>query len=358
MILWLKAKVGGRRAEIGKLHEDTLKYTDDLSEQYPLSFYPITYKSIELAYLHDEMSELFASNARFVECAIGEGTLSRRVFPPEANVVGLDISPMALRRAAKMPHVKDAIICDIFACPVKPGSFDALVSNNFLHHVTNKERVLEVWAGLSPVAYFNECTEYWKTAWPVPYAMARMGMKDLARRTADKIEYDFKNTFLPADVVDAKVQSHHDIVRRTSFLSESTMMMCFLFGNIMRTQGPLTGEAHRWVLWFCTGPLRGIVMPATKELARLLIIWDAFQDRSRDAYVSYTIKSRSFLPSKTEGYLTCPECHAEMDSSARCGQCGKQYNRIAGILFLLPKELDHIETGFDPRDERYLGGSE
>jgi len=358
LIVYLKLKVGAKKNSINPLHFGAIEYVDDLAEQYPLSFYPILYKAIQISYLKEELRDKLPADARFVEMAIGEGSLSRRFFRPDANVVALDINTRALRRAATLPHVKDAIICNIMAAPVKPGSFDAVVSNNFLHHVTDKERVLQIWAGLAPTAIFNECTDEWKLAWPGPYILSKLGMKDWSTSRAERVEDKFNNTFLPADVVDAKVETHHDIERRVSYLSKPVMSLSFLFCVLQRANGPLTGEDARPILALCRGILRPLVMPATRELARLLIVWDALRNRTEDAYVSYTITSRNFSKAEGTGYLLCPNCRKDLGGVPECSSCGIKYDRICGMLFLLPKDLAHVQSNFNPADEGYHGGSE
>ena len=358
LIVYLKLKVKARMNSIEALHLGALEYVDEWAEQYPLSLYPILYKSIQTSYFKQESKDRLATDARFIEFAIGEGSLSRRFFSPDANVVALDINTRALRRSAKLPHVKDAIICNIMDCPLKPGSFDAVVSNNFLHHVTDKEKVLETWAGLAPTAIFNECTDEWKFAWPAPYALEALGFRDWSARRAARVEDKFHNTFLPADVVDAKVQTHHEIVRRVSYLSKPVMSLCFLFCVLQRANGPLTGEDARVILSLCRGLLRPLVMPATRELARLLIVWDALCDRTQDAYVSYTLTSRGFRKAEEKGYLRCPNCSRDLGEDPECSACGIRYERICGMLFLLPRELAHIQSSFDPANEEYHGGSE
>jgi SAM-dependent methyltransferase len=358
LIVYLKLKVGAKRDSINPLHFGAIEQVDDLAEQYPLSFYPILYKSIQISYLKQELRDKLRAEARFIEMAIGEGSLSRRFFPPSANVVALDINTRALRRAATLPHVKDAIICNIMDSPVKPGSFDAVVSNNFLHHVTDKERVLQIWAGLAPTAIFNECTDEWKLAWPGPYVLSKLGMNDWSANRAARVEDKFNNTFLPADVVDAKVETHHDIARRVSYLSKPVMSLCFLFCVLQRANGPLTGEDARPILALCRGILRPLVMPATRELARLLIVWDALRNRTEDAYVSYTITSRCFSKAEGPGYLLCPNCRKDLGGVPECSACGIKYDRICDMLFLLPKELAHVQSNFNPADEGYHGGSE
>ena len=358
LIAYLKLKVGAKKDSINPLHFGAIEHVDELAEQYPLSLYPILYKSIQISYLKEELRDKLPADARFVEMAIGEGSLSRRFFSPDANVVALDINTRALRRAATLPHVKDAIICNIMDSPVKPGSFDAVVSNNFLHHVTDKERVLQIWAGLAPTAIFNECTDEWKLAWPGPYTLSKLGLKDWAAGRAARVEDIFNNTFLPAEEVDAKVQTHHDIARRVSYLSKPVMSLCFLFCVLQRANGPLTGEDARPILALCRGILRPLVMPATRELARLLIVWDALRNRTEDAYVSYTVTSRSFTKAEDKGYLLCPNCRADLGEVPECSACKIKYDRICGMLFLLPTELSHVQSNFDPADEGYHGGSE
>ena len=358
LIVYLKLKVGAKKNSINPLHFGAIEHVDDLAEQYPLSFYPILYKSIQISYLKQELRDKLPADARFIEMAIGEGSLSRRFFPPAANVVALDINTRALRRAATLPHVKDAIICNIMDSPVKPGSFDAVVSNNFLHHVTDKERVLQIWAGLAPTAIFNECTDEWKLAWPGPYVLSKLGMQDWSTNRAARVEDKFNNTFLPASVVDAKVETHHDIERRVSYLSKPVMSLSFLFCVLQRANGPLTGEDARPILALCRGILRPLVMPATRELARLLIVWDALRNRTEDAYVSYTITSRSFSKAEGSDYLLCPNCRKDLGGVPECSACGIKYDRVCGMLFLLPKDLAHVQSNFNPADEGYHGGSE
>ncbi|HSE30637.1 MAG TPA: class I SAM-dependent methyltransferase [Pyrinomonadaceae bacterium] len=358
LIIVLKLKVQSRKDSLDAVHLGAIDEVDELAEQYPLSLYPILYKSIQISYLKEELKNRLASDARFIEMAIGEGSMSRRFFPSDANVVALDINTRALRRAATLPHVKEAIICNIMDCPVKPGTFDAVVSNNFLHHVTDKERVLQMWAGLAPTAIFNECTEEWKFAWPGPYVLDALGFEEWSARRAASVEDKFNNTFLPEDVVDAKAQTHHDIVRRESYLSKPVMSVCFLFCVLQRANGPLTGEDARVILALCRGPLRPLVMPATRELARLLIVWDGLRNRTQDAYISYTVASRSFRSAEETGYLRCPNCAQDLGAVPECPACEIKYERIAGMLFLLPKNLSHVQTSFDPADEGYHGGSE
>jgi hypothetical protein len=136
------------------------------------------------------------------------------------------------------------------------------------------------------------------------------------------------------------------------------MSVCFLFCVLQRANGPLTGEDARPILALCRGILRPFVMPATRELARLLIIWDALRNRTEDAYVSYTITSRSFTKAESAGYLLCPNCRRDLGDVPECSACGVKYERICGMLFLLPKELAHVQSDFNPADEGYHGGSE
>jgi len=104
------------------------------------------------------------------------------------------------------------------------------------------------------------------------------------------------------------------------------------------------------------GALRPLALPLTKTVARLLVRFDEFQDRSRDAYVSYVGRSRAFSRSGQSGYLVCPACRGSLDARDACLKCGTEYVRGDGLLFLLPRDMDHIRTGYWAEAAARLGG--
>jgi hypothetical protein len=86
------------RAKRGKLTASALARVNEFVEQYPFHLYPIVCKAFELGYLETEVPKLLKPTTNVVEIAIGEGSLSARVFPAETSVVGLDLSPYSLKK--------------------------------------------------------------------------------------------------------------------------------------------------------------------------------------------------------------------------------------------------------------------
>lgn len=74
-----------------------------------------------------------ANNVLIAPCGYGEDAVSFGYVWPNANFVGLDISPEAIRRC----QMKDVRLGDILKMPFVAGSFDAVISNLFFHHVVD-----------------------------------------------------------------------------------------------------------------------------------------------------------------------------------------------------------------------------
>jgi SAM-dependent methyltransferase len=106
---------------------------------------------LELAYLHMQLPKVVSPDTKVVELAVGDGTLSEKIYPLGTEIVAVDISPYSLRLPAAMPHVKQAVVSDCLNPAIRSGSFDLLVTNNFLHHVTDKSAVLD---HIARVRYF------------------------------------------------------------------------------------------------------------------------------------------------------------------------------------------------------------
>src|SRR5438874_2229890 len=147
--VWLRLFLFFKRSRPSQFTKLALECVDDFVEQYPFHLYPIVCKAFELACLGNQIPDLLRQHTGFVEIAIGEGTLSSRVFPADATVVGLDLSPYSLKKAAGKSHVTQAVVCDCLAPPIREGSFDVLIANNFLHHVTQKEQTLSRWSRIA-----------------------------------------------------------------------------------------------------------------------------------------------------------------------------------------------------------------
>jgi hypothetical protein len=173
--------------------------------------------------------------------------------------------------------------------------------------------------------------------------LATLGMNNAAVRATHVIEQFHWQALLTLDRLNTIVESQYEIQRVVSYLSARTFFRCAIFSFLMRCTGPPTPPRLKRIF---LGPLRSLVLPLTKTVAQLLIRFDEFQDRSRDAYVSYVGRSRAFSRSGESGYLACPACRGSLDARDACLKCGTQYVRGDGMLFLLPRDMDHIRTGY------------
>ncbi len=325
------------------LHERAVAYVPTLAEQYPMHPYPIVAKALELAYLTEKIPDLHAGQRKVLEVAIGEGTLSARLWPDVEHLTGLDLNPYSLAKAAHLPHVTRAVVGDGLNPPVRPGAFDVLVSLNFLHHVTQKTLVLKNWSHVAGELLFNENTPFWATGQAMPFVLRAMGMRGAGARWANRIAAHCLQHLDDGPSLDRAIAESCRIEERVSFYSERTHFLCSLFSFLMRCHGPPTPALlKRWAL----GRLRRLVLPMTVQLSERLIAFDARQDRSRDAFVMYSCRSRDAQRDHHPNDLLCPRCQGPIEGPNRCGACGTGYAVRDGMLFLLPPELEHIEREY------------
>jgi len=326
------------------LHRSALEYVDTLVTQYPLHLYPVVAKALELAYLRSRLAALSDRPSRILEIAIGEGTLSARVFGAGApSVTGIDLNPYSLHKASRLPHVARAIVADGLNPPVRPGTFDLLLATNFLHHVSQKDLAIANWSRLAERLLFNENTPSWASGWAVPYLLRRIGFASFATRRAHAIALQSLQHLEHLATLERRVRSSCDLLERTSFMSERTFFLASIFSFLMRCYGPPTPPLlKRWSL----GPLRGCVVPLTAALARRLIEFDAQADRSSDTFVMFLCRSRDWHGNDTRADLLCPNCRAVLDAGDGCPDCGAHFSRRDGMLFLLPKELEMVAGAY------------
>jgi hypothetical protein len=78
-----------------------------------------------------------------------------------------------------------------------------------------------------------------------------------------------------------------------------------------------------------------------------------YQDRERDAYVSYAAHSRAWQEDGASS-LSCPDCGTLLGPAvlSRCAGCGRPFNEIDGMLFVLPAALRNIEEQYSPEMAR------
>jgi ubiquinone/menaquinone biosynthesis C-methylase UbiE/predicted RNA-binding Zn-ribbon protein involved in translation (DUF1610 family) len=343
---WLKVYLWLKGSQTAPLNGRALERVAEFVEQYPLHLYPIVAKSFEFAFLEGEVNSLLEKGARFLEIAIGEGTFSAKIFPPEADVVGLDLNPYSLSKAVQHQHVKKAVICDCLCPPIRRGHFDVIIANNFLHHVTMKAQTLANWSKVAPKLIFNESTPYWASGWVVPFMLKKLRFKGAAQRKVDRINKKGYQHLESMEVLDNLVRNECEVIEASTYFSERTFFLCALYSFIMCCQGPPTPAYLKDL--FLSKRLRWLTVGLTTAIAKMLIRYDQFQDRSRDAYVSYVCVSRYPSEPYTEHYLACPRCGGEMTETNRCERCRRQYSRIDNMLFLLPEEIEYIETEYDP----------
>jgi hypothetical protein len=327
------------------LHRQALDHVESFIQQYPLHVYPIVAKALELAYLRDRLSRARDRNPRILEVAIGEGSMSARLFGDGQRVTGIDLNPYSLLKASVLPHVDRAIVCDGLNPPLRPGTFDLLLSVNFLHHVSQKELTVTNWSRLAEVLLITENTPYWASSWTVPYLLRRLGLRALAARRTRAIVRHGLQFLEDAATLEHRIERSCDILERVSFMSERTFFLCSILSFLMRCYGPPTPPLlKRWSL----GPLRRLVLPLTAALARRLVVFDAYQHRPTDTFVMFLCRSRDWRQVGSGNDLICPTCRAELDLHDRCEQCGHRYSRIDGMLFLLPRDLQSVSRDYRP----------
>ena len=339
--VWLRVSIYVKRSKPSQLTNEAVKCVDEFVEQYPLLLFAIVCKAFELAFLSNELSKLFEKDTRIVELAIGEGTLSARLFPEHASLVGLDLSPYSLKKASQKSHVKQAIVCDCMTPPIRPGSFDVLVANNFLHHVTHKERSLAIWSRIAEKAFFNENTPYFASCWTVPYVLRKLGRKESAARVSSQIERHLNQSLKSKETLDTIINKDYEILHCISYFSARTFFYCSLFSYVFDCYGAPTPP---WIKKLSQSKyLRWLIIPLTADVAKLLIRFDQDEDRTRDTFISYSCKSRNYVPDTLANPLACPDCGAALTLSNECTACGRAYTYKDGMLFLLANELRDLQ---------------
>ncbi|MEK6225062.1 MAG: methyltransferase domain-containing protein [Chloroflexota bacterium] len=321
----------------GSIHDEALTLVDSFVEQYPMHLYPIVAKALELAYVKRRLDSLLRQDSSIVEVAIGEGTLSARIFSESRQVTGLDLNPHSLAKAAKLPHVGRAIVSDGLRPPIHPGAFDLLLSLNFLHHITDKRTTVANWTSIARVSLFNENTSYWASGWTIPYVLRRLGLPRQANRRANQIERMSIQHLLDRDTLGREISAVARVREEASFFSERTFFLCGLFSFLMLCYGPPTPAVAKSLF---LGALRPLALPLTSNLARRLLTFDARQDRTKDTFVFFECDG-NIRQSSATGDLVCPRCGANLSGST-CSRCGADYPSADRMLFLLPPQMAYV----------------
>jgi RNA polymerase subunit RPABC4/transcription elongation factor Spt4 len=329
-----------------RLHQRAAELATEFGSQYPLWPYSILIKSMAWAFLEEHLPPAAGVRTDVIELAIGEGSFSSRIFSPRDRVVGLDVNPVSLSKAAKLPHVATAVVANCLAPPIAPGSFSVLVANNFLHHVSDKGGTLAHWARIAPTILFNESTPLWSESWPVPRLLRALRLRKLARFASDLLNRLGSQDLLPEPALTALTSEHVDIVDMRTYFSENTYLFATLPCVAALNMGAVPEELKRIAH---LKPFARITTRITNTLVRLLLEYDERQDRSRDVFVSYAGRSRTCGGvTGSPQFLTCVSCRRGcLDDEGCCQACGRKYTTIDGMLFLLEPELDHIRQSYD-----------
>jgi len=340
LVIWFRRK---RKAE-ESIYSRAREFIPELSKQYPFGGHPILWKSIQLALLRGYVAPFRKSI--IVEAAIGEESLSSRVFDKDFSVIGLDINPVSLQKVIGRPHISQAIVCDCMNPPLNKNSIDILVSNNFIHHVTDKEGVIRNWARAAAYVYFNECSQSWSEALLPSYFLHGIGFHDLARRIAQTVNLLGAQCLLPRNELDALFSREVQVEEVHAFISQFTYCMATIPSLVCLQMGPTPFEIRQAL----AGSLvEGLVDRLTKRLSELLLYLDQTSMRSADdVLIHYFCKSKSAKKRRSGGVIRCA-CGSEqgLSSEGICPACGRAYPKIDGMLFVLPEHLSTILDNYD-----------
>ncbi len=328
-----------KRGSPSGLHGRAEKYVVEFTSQYPMHFYPVVAKALELAFLKEHLADFLGpQRGGIAELAAGEGTLSARFFPEDAGIFAFDLNPYSLVHTAGLPHITRRIVADCLEPPIGPGGASLIVSNNFMHHVSNKEKTLENWSKVSEFVIFNENSPYWVSGWFTPFLLARLGFAKTARKVAGGIESRGYQSLMSSDDLRELVSRFYEITQETTFLSERVFFLCAVSSSLLFSYGPPTPERQKKML---NGILRPISRFLTGHACRALIRYDALLPRGKDAFISWVAKSRKTVPSRAgrkEIILVCPDCRGILQDD-HCPACNRTFEVRDGMLFLLPREI-------------------
>jgi ubiquinone/menaquinone biosynthesis C-methylase UbiE len=133
-------------------------------------------------------------------CDIGEALMKRT----DCNVVSLDLNPRGLKFAVRtMPVAGDA-----FQLPFADGSFDAVISSLFFHHLTSLEcvRVLaEMWRTTRRLLIVNDLHRHSVAHASIRFLSALFSRSVMFRNDSAA---SVRRAFKPAELLDVSRQAH------------------------------------------------------------------------------------------------------------------------------------------------------
>jgi 2-polyprenyl-3-methyl-5-hydroxy-6-metoxy-1,4-benzoquinol methylase len=354
LVGYLKIRIHFLKKNESDIHKKALEFVPELVAQYPMHLYPVVAKAIELAFIKTNIDKYIDLNNRkgIVEFAIGDGTLSQKVFKLNDKITAFDINPYSLYHVKDYSHVQKRIIADCLTPPIIQGGAFFIISNNLLHHIEDKNKTLENWSEIAEYALFNENTVFWANSWTKPYILRKLGFKKIAQKSTNRIAEHSLQALLTEEELKRLVRNHFEALVEFSFLKNDVFFLCANFSSLMLCYGPPTPRLNKAIF---NKIFAGFSSYLTTNLANLLITYDACLKRKNDTFITWIVKSKIVTnPKAAENIsLKCPKCCCSLVGKY-CSQCDTDFPEIDGMLFLLNDEnLEQII--YNPEKADVLG---
>lgn len=338
LIGYLKIRIHFSDNNESDIHKKALEFVPELVTQYPMHLYPVVAKAIELAFIKSNIDKYIELNNRkgIAEFAIGDGTLSQKVFKSDDKITAFDINPYSLYHVKDYSHVQTRIIANCLNPPIIPEGAFFFISNNLLHHIDDKNKTLENWSKIAEYALFNENTIYWANSWTKPYILEKFGFKKIAKKITNRIIEHGLQALLSEEELKLLVRKHFEVLVEFSFLKNDIFFLCAIFSSLMLCYGPPTPRLNKAIF---NNIFAGFSSYLTTNLANLLITYDACLKREKDTFITWIVKSKTVTnPKMNEDIsLMCPKCKYPLVGKY-CSQCNTKYPEADGMLFLLNDE--------------------
>ena len=354
LIIWIRCRfLLFEKRILSPLHQKALHHIPEFISQYPMHLYPIVAKSLEMAFIKKNFESITRGlPGGIVELAIGDGTFSSKVFSGKNKITGFDLNPYSLIQTRKYPHISKRIVADCLNPPIESGGASLIMSNNFLHHITQKKETLEHWSSIARYALFNENTNYWAEGWYKPYLLKSLGLRRGAKKAADQMADRSLQTLWEKTKLGILVRQFYEIQKEESFFHEKVFFLSSICSALLFCYGPPTPELQKKVM---NGIFAFFTKKITYHLAKALIEYDAILPRDRDVFICWSLESKQ-LKQNTVGdgiELVCPDCLGRLQGN-QCHYCQRSFEEKGGMLFLLPKDLAQ-DIFFRPERGNILG---
>ncbi len=339
LFIFLKIKLlVAKNGSLSNLHREAIKNISEFISQYPMHLYPIIAKSMEMAFLKENIRQIVSRvKEGIVELAIGEGTFSSRIFLSDDKLVGFDLNPYSLIHTKRYKHITKRVVADCRNPPIGFCGASFIICNNFLHHVTDKENTVKNWAQMAPYAIFNENTSYWASGWVKPFTLKLLGLNNVAEKEARRIENHSLQTLWKREELRSLIQQHYEIYEECSFFNEKVFSLSAVCSTLLFCYGPPTPDLQKRLMNTLFGPITRFF---TYHIAKALIEYDAISTRDKDTFICWLVRSKKIkgncIPNHVK--LVCPDCRGLLQDN-KCFRCNKTFEEKDDMLFLLPKEL-------------------